>query len=1552
MASYDYTLTVGADASAVFEEIAKQYANAQKKVSGDEIEISFSCDDSDIQKMISDIQRMNPEIGTSIKLNFDKSDIIKQMKSLTNYITSGMDSSGISRTLKDEIKKGLDINGLKDLNLKKTIGEALGDEYGPARVTANKTKKYIEDIYSSIPKIDFSSNNVSYGDIINAAGKLEELVVYANKAKELYADIKLPDFSGELTKLYADAGKYIDLNKESMKSSLTETYKNQLSEFKEVVKRLGIKSDMFPQVEVDIVPEIDPIEFTKTIQSKLKGHSVEVEVKPDESSLEEYLDKSKNKKNTGKNNDEKPNDSNNHNVQVEISPDFSPQEFVNEIQGKIKGLSVDIDVNPIVKDLIDNSGNNFSKVVEQWNEADKLMKAGKVDDVKDRLRERGAFLNSETGYISNSYVNDKLDEFSVKLRDRLYDTVDQEVDSLIHSHPQGNLAAFTPDDLESLQTWKKKTNGQITKSYIKAYSEVGMFDMSNVSDDIMTNVISQYKDAIAKIDSIGKKERMDLVPEAKDIFDATNKLYQNSLSEILKNNNINNAFSTLSVDDFVSQNRNLGAKKYEIPIELSVSNETEFKDKIRSIADNVDATVELNPKLADTDKNGNSYSENTNRININSSELTQDIEAAINNAVGTPDVKIDSDEITSKIESAINIASGTPDINKEDIIDSGDIKRESESLDVLGDKLIEITNKIDKKNEAFQIEEQLVSGIASSESTNLSAIDGWISILIRDINELSNAITTIPKIDIKTEGFDSNRIPIEFIAEVEQLKKIFTDFDLNNLQNVTDAINSLKVDNSAGENLQQFSNAFLTFKSNLNNFSNDSKEALSSINQLLSKTDELRDLATILSSTQKKIGEAKKAVDKSSEDAAKKNKKKKTKSSLIDENSFKNAETAYKTLYENADRYYSLLDKRQKGSNLRPKDQLLFETLDKQYKDAANGVGVYGEALDEATIKQKRLYESQIDFYKNIYKQNYIKNLNSKATLLLGDSEGKTEEYSRQVELLFGKIKELESILPIDELTTDETKGKVRALTEEIEKIGNELKTSSKYKLSLEPAKDRLDNKMVTWLNNNKVAAKKFGSEIESLRSELKELGTTDADLQRISSAFDKITIKSKELGLTGGIFADRVTNKFKELGAYLLSFASFYDLIDIGRRAIEVVTELDNALTEMRKVSDEPLSVLKQYQFDSFDIADEVGTTSEQLQQSTADWMRLGETLNQAKQSAKDSTILKNVSEFENIDAATESLVAMSQAYKDLDKMEIIDKLNNVGNNFSISTDNLATALQKSAAVLMTQGNDIDEAIALITAGNAIGQDSDSTAAGIRTISLRIAGTEEAKKQLSDLGEDVEDYVVQTSSKTDALIRKYTAVASNQGKGVSVLDNNGNLRDTYDILLDISKVYKEIQEEDKKAGTNRAQALVEALAGKNRSNIVASILQNGDLLESVYEASKNSEGSAQEELDKYLDSVTGKINQLKNQLQELAFITVDSESLKTILDILSEALSLVTSLVDNFGLLNVALGGIGGFFATSKGFGKQNRSLKCPFLQSYIIMPYNQRRECLIVYS
>jgi TP901 family phage tail tape measure protein len=247
--------------------------------------------------------------------------------------------------------------------------------------------------------------------------------------------------------------------------------------------------------------------------------------------------------------------------------------------------------------------------------------------------------------------------------------------------------------------------------------------------------------------------------------------------------------------------------------------------------------------------------------------------------------------------------------------------------------------------------------------------------------------------------------------------------------------------------------------------------------------------------------------------------------------------------------------------------------------------------------------------------------------------------------------------------------------------------------------------------------------------------------------------------------------------------------------------------------------------------------------------------------------------------------------------------------NNFSSSTEDLAIALKDSAAVLKTQGNDLYQAVAMITAGNAITQDASKTAGGIRTISLRLAGTEEAKEELESLGESVDDYVVQTKSKTDETIRNLTAVASNAGKGISVLDKNGNLRETYNILLDISKIYKEIQEEDKKHGTNRANALVEYIAGKNRSNIASSILLNGELLASVYEETlTKSQGSVAKEMESQLASIESHLAKLKNAWDKLWVNDNNREVINFFLDLATGILEAI----DKVGLLQTTLIGLG----------------------------------------
>lgn len=448
-------------------------------------------------------------------------------------------------------------------------------------------------------------------------------------------------------------------------------------------------------------------------------------------------------------------------------------------------------------------------------------------------------------------------------------------------------------------------------------------------------------------------------------------------------------------------------------------------------------------------------------------------------------------------------------------------------------------------------------------------------------------------------------------------------------------------------------------------------------------------------------------------------------------------------------------------------------------------------------------------------------------------------------------------------------------------------------------------------LNENSKMSSEAKAKIKAYYKEI-ESGNPSMSLDKIHGEILKIYNAEVEAGRAGRTLWDTLKNSgFHQIAAQMAGMFGVYDVINLGKEGFNVVRELNTALTEMRKVSDETVQSLKDYQATTFDTADAVGTTAKQIQNSTADWMRLGESMNQAAESAKDANVLLNVSEFEGIDEATESLVSMSQAYKDLDKMDIIDVLNNIGNNYSISTDGLATALKDSASALVTANNDLNEAVSLTTAGNAITQDPSKVGAGLRTISLRLVGTEEAKQELSDLGEETDGMITTVSKLRDTIIDA-TKAASSDGKGFDILDSNGNYKSTYEIMQGLADLYDNIVKKDKELGTNNLNLLLETIAGKNRSNIAASILQNGDMLRSVYEDAQNSDGSAEQELNSYLDSIDGKMAQLENRAQEFWFKVIDSETIKNGISLLSTLLKGATDFVDTVGLLPTILTGIG----------------------------------------
>lgn len=104
------------------------------------------------------------------------------------------------------------------------------------------------------------------------------------------------------------------------------------------------------------------------------------------------------------------------------------------------------------------------------------------------------------------------------------------------------------------------------------------------------------------------------------------------------------------------------------------------------------------------------------------------------------------------------------------------------------------------------------------------------------------------------------------------------------------------------------------------------------------------------------------------------------------------------------------------------------------------------------------------------------------------------------------------------------------------------------------------------------------------------------------------------------------------------------------------------------------------------------------------------------------------------------------------------------------------------------------------------------------------MAGTEQAKAELAEIGEETEG-VITTVSKLRDTILNATKVESNGFKGFDILNDNGNYKSTYEIIQGIADIWEEIGKNDIITGNNNQNLLLEKMAGKNRSNILASML-------------------------------------------------------------------------------------------------------------------------------
>lgn len=441
-----------------------------------------------------------------------------------------------------------------------------------------------------------------------------------------------------------------------------------------------------------------------------------------------------------------------------------------------------------------------------------------------------------------------------------------------------------------------------------------------------------------------------------------------------------------------------------------------------------------------------------------------------------------------------------------------------------------------------------------------------------------------------------------------------------------------------------------------------------------------------------------------------------------------------------------------------------------------------------------------------------------------------------------------------------------------------------------------LDNKIASWMEKNSKASRDFGASIDNLRGRLASLnasGTaTASELNAIEREFNEVRQAAIATGQVGSSVGNQLKGAFSSILRYVSVSTVIYQSINALKEMYQNVYNIDTEMTELKKVTDETATSYSNFLKGAGSTAKEIGTTISDLVSSTADFARLSYSFSDSQELAKVANIYSVVGdEIDSIDTATKSIISTLTAFhiEANDAMSIVDKFNEVGNNYAISSGGIGDALERSASSMAAANNTLDETIALITAANTVVQDPDSVGTAFKTISMRIRG---AKTELEEAGLETDGMVEST-----AKLREEIMALS----GVDIMEDENTFKSTYDIMDELAQKWQDL--------TDIQQAsITELIAGKRQGNIVSSLMENFDIARKALQTSLDSEGSAMAEHEKWMESLEAKVLQLKAAWEELSQAFMNDSFLKGLVDAGTTVLSTLTKIIDTFGTLPTLL--------------------------------------------
>lgn len=557
----------------------------------------------------------------------------------------------------------------------------------------------------------------------------------------------------------------------------------------------------------------------------------------------------------------------------------------------------------------------------------------------------------------------------------------------------------------------------------------------------------------------------------------------------------------------------------------------------------------------------------------------------------------------------------------------------------------------------------------------------------------------------------------------------------------------------------------------------------------------------------------------------------------------------------------------------------LKKALDKKIQNINSDSSNYNVENIQAIIDAMKALNETTDRFTNINKSvnNLDKLLNTleaakKNTVNRG---GQGDEYYKDITDLIDRIEKLKN--EQKNLTTgsnekiDEFLGKIESISKEVDELKkktSDFKGMDNIAGSAEKLSSKFDDlifKIQDFIDKNSRINQDSGlsAEFNKLMMSVQNADRSAKSLNELTARFNSLKSVVMSKGLTGRSLGDELSFIASKIGLKAMIGGATYQALNYLKQMVSVVKELDTGMTNLKRVSEETESTYQKFMTSAANQARNLGSTMQQVIDATTDFSRLGYNLKEASELANNALMYSNVGDLD-INTATDDIVSSMKAFNIAaeDSIKIVDTFNILGNKYALASADVGQGLRESASALATANNTMEESAAMITAITEITQDSASAGNALKTLSMRLRG---ASSSLEAAGEDT-DGMCNSVSK---LREKIKGLA-----GVDIMLDEDTFKSTYQIMGEIADKWADMSD------INRA-SLLETIAGKTRANQVSALLNNWTTASSALIDSLNSAGSALDENATYVDSIEGRIAQLKASYQKLSNDVIDSGLIK-----------------------------------------------------------------------